>query len=141
MAENSPIAYLFQRVTQIENEMLKKDRQIKKIESDLLLSNCRVKKLEENIKHIENGTLDIKMNTEKQNVFSFNIKKENCSVKNEEEYGEEMAQYMKTEGGMFPLPKKQVLEKDEKLKSTISVVRVSESPRDLKTKNLIKDCQ
>ena len=58
------------------------------------MSNCRVKKLEENIKHIENGTLDIKMNTEKQNVFSFNIKKENCSVKDEEEYGEEMAQYM-----------------------------------------------
>ena len=111
--------------------MLKKDRQIKKIESDLLLYNCRVKKLEENIKHIENGTLDIKMNTEKQNVFSFNIKKENCSVKDEEKYGEEMAQYMETEGGMFPLPKKQVLEKDEKLKSTISVVRVSESPRDL----------
>ena len=83
-----------ERVTQIENEMLKKDRQIKKIESDLHLSNCGVKKLEENIKHIENGSLDIKMNTEKQNVFSFNIKKENCIVKDEEEYGEEMAQYM-----------------------------------------------
>jgi len=97
---NGPIAYLFQRITKIEHEMLIKDTKINKIESDLLLSECRVRKLEEDIKLIKNETLDMEMNTDKQSLFSFNKKKE----ENNEEYGEKIAHCMKTEKGFFSRP-------------------------------------
>jgi len=109
--KSGPIVYLFQRVTQIENEMLIKDIKINKIESELLLSDCRVKKLEEDIKLLKNEhkdeTLDMKTNTDKQSLLSLIIKKENFNLENEEEYGEKVAKFMKIEGGIFSMPIKQ----------------------------------
>jgi len=100
---------LLQKVEQIEQEMLIKDRKLNKIENELVSSNNRINKLEEQINILKSKDVKTKYESsehldiprEKPSIVSSHIKKD------EEEYGEKIARVIKTEVDLISVQIKQ----------------------------------